>query len=306
MSITESDFQWFINNFDPTLSKMTKDEKGFIKASEFKRVASSSRNLNAKQYKELMKLAVDRGYATDNDKSPTDCKYAIRFSSSPVPVRLFDKDLLMDKPFFDNLATATLLRENLCIGDFRADYESWIIHTFYWQCVHRALVIYENTGEFKTGFLPENIDKQRFDVIVNRLTCAYEILKYGWNDIQLAYSLKNDNYNDCFKYLLEDLCEIKWKCRHENLMDSHHTQRKRLDDIRQNRVNRKDGGRLLFGDTNQNKDPAGHSFTMKWLIEVAKQSEDPNVKSALSRLEKILKEQEKGVYRIVRGLSRKK
>jgi hypothetical protein len=296
ISITESDFNWFIDSFYHTSLRMERDKKGFIKASEFKRVASSSKNLNTGQYRQLMKLAVDKDYATDNDNSPNNCKYAIRFNSSPVPVRLFDKDLLADR-VLKFLPPLYLLEVNSDTGEI-TDGEDWKIHNIYWSSIIGSLIVHENTGEFKTNF--SSRDEQFFIVGLKKWVYVYEILKYGWNEIAWADPFKKENYNDCFKCILMCASESHWRNRHKNLINRPVTQRKRLDSIKSNGINRQDVDRLRHGMAWNRDDIAGIYAALNWLKEAAKQSQDPHVKSALSRLKEIDKEIEMGVYTIVR------
>jgi hypothetical protein len=303
MLIAESDFKWFIDNFHHTSSRITADENGFIKASEFKRVASSSRNLNTKQYRQMMKLAVDRDYATDNSESQNDCKYAIRFNSSLVPVRLFDKELLTDL-VFDNLPHLSELRPNIEKAS-RARIECWKIHKLYWLDVQKALTIYENTEEFKADFLPIHTNKQEFTMTIKKLVYSYEILKYGWNDIQLVDPLKHLNYNDCFKTILMCFCKVRWDIQNNPPVYRPVTQRKRLDSIKKIGINRKDVDILSKGMILEADDIPGRYAALNWLIKAAKQSQNDKVKKALSELEALIKTQANVVYTIVNRLSRK-
>jgi hypothetical protein len=306
MSNIDSNFEWFISSFCLNSSNLNRDVNEFIKASEFKRVASSSRNINSGGYRQLMKLSVDRGYATDNGMNPSHSKYAIRFNSSSTTARLFDRELLENNLFFDNLARVTSIELIFHTGEFEADFENRIIHTTYWQGVHRAFILYEDTGEFKADFLPCHLDKQSFVLMIRKWVCVYEILKYGWNDIQLLDPLRHQNYNDCFKSILKCFCEIYWSARHENQINRPQTQRKALDNIKNTSVNRKDVDKLRHGLDWKRDDDAGRYAAMNWLKKAVVQNTNTNVISALQQLEIIQKEQEEAVYTKVGRQERRK
>jgi hypothetical protein len=304
MSDIDSELQWFINKFSPIYSTLTSDKNGFIVASEFRRVSSSSdkAKFNIKKFRELMKSSVP-DFATDNGMSTYSSKYAIRFNLSPVPARLFDKELLTDL-VFDNLPHLSELRPNVERAS-RARIECWKIHKLYWLDVQKALTIYENTEEFKADFLPIHTNKQEFTITIKKLVYSYQILKHGWNDIQLVDPLKHQNYNDCFKTILMCFCKVRWDIQNNLLVYGSVTQRKRLDSIKANGINRQDVNRLSKGMILEPDDIPGRYAALNWLIKAAKQSQNDNVKKALNELEALLKIQANEVYTIVNRLSRK-
>jgi hypothetical protein len=301
MSITELDFQWFINNFYHNLSRMKADEKGFIRASEFKKVGSSSKNINAGQYRELMKLAVDRGFATDNGERPLHNKYAIRFNSSSKSndVTLFDKDLLADR-VLKFLPPLYLLEVNPDTGEI-TDGEDWKTHNIYWSSIIESLIVYENTGEFKTDFLFR--DEQFFIIGVKKWVCVYEILKYGWNEIACTDPFKNKNYNDCFKCILMCASESHWRNRHKNLINRPPTQRKHLSNIKNNGVNEKYIKGLLVGMDWEPIDDVGRYAALNWLKDAAIHIQNDKVAEALKKLLETEQGRNDEVYKIVNRLS---
>jgi hypothetical protein len=299
MSNIDSKFDWFVDKFSFTSARLNSDENGFIKALEFRR--SGRKDINSNSYRQLMKMAVDRGYATDNGMNPTHSKYAIRFNSSPTRTRLFDRELLEDYLFFYGLVTSIVRPQNFCHGYV----DDWKLHTLYWLSILRAFIIYEDTGEIETDFLSKSLNKESFNLMVVKLIHAYKILKYGWSNIQLSDPLKHQNYNDCFKSILKCFCEIYWNARHENSINRPQTQRKALDNIKNTVVNEKDVDRLKH-DLDWNRDDiAGRYAALNWLKKAVEQSQDLHVKSALQQLESIQKEQAEAVYTKVRRQEKK-
>ena len=304
MSQTDSRLEWFIGKFYRTFSTTKADRNGFIIASEFRRFGDKA--ITNGQYRQLMKLAVDRDYATDNGIAPNQCKYAIRFNSSLVNVRLFDKDLFV-VDLFGNLPPGEIFATS-------TDIEKWKIHKDYWLSVIESLIIYENTGEFKTNFSPR--DERLFIFGIKKWVYVYEILKYGWkeiklyenlkyekSEIELAHTLKHQSHNDCFKYILMCVCKSHWNNRHVNLVNRPYTQRKVLDDINNKGIS--GGGieklieKLLVGINWERNKIADHCASLNWLIEAAKQIQNGEVKRALEELLETLEEIKATSYTIV-------
>ena len=293
----DSKFEWFIDKFSCSFSRLKADRNGFVLAQEFRRV--SDKNVSSEQYRKLMKLAVDRHYATDNDTNPNLCKYAIRFNSLPVKVTLFDEDLFMDAAI-NYLPPLYLLPVNLHTSVETIDDEDWKKCNSYWSSIIESLTVYQ-----KTGILPGKNNKL-LQVALKKWICVYEILKYGWNDIELVDPLKKGNYNNCFKCIFMCASISHWGNLHKNLINRPHTQRKYLINIKNNGVNRKDIEGLLLGISwDRGDDVAERYAALNWLKEAAKQSKDHRVKRALKQLE-TQQDIEDAVYTIVNRLSDKK
>lgn len=296
----DSELQWFIDKFSPIYSTLTSDKNGFIVASEFRRVSSSSdkAKFNIKKFRELMKSAVP-DFATDNGMSTYSPKYAIRFNLSPVTATLFDENLLTDK-ILKFLPPLYLLEVNPDTGEI-TDGEDWNIHNIYWSSIIESLIVYENTGEFKTNFSPR--DERFFIIGVKKWVYVYEILKYGWNEIAWADPFKKENYNDCFKCVLMCASESHWRNRHKNLINRPPIQRKHLSDIKNNGVNKKYIKGLLVGMDWEPIDDVGRYAALNWLKEAAKQSQNDKVVEALKKLLETERGRNDEVYTIVNRLS---
>ena len=210
----DSKFEWFIDKFSCSFSRLKADRNGFVLAQEFRRV--SDKTVSSEQYRKLMKLAVDRHYATDNDTNPNLCKYAIRFNSSPVKVTLFDENLFMDAAI-NYLPPLYLLPVNIRTSVETTDDEDWKKCNSYWSSIIESLTVYQ-----KTGILPGKNNKL-LQVALKKWICVYEILKYGWNDIELADQLKKGNYNNCFKCIFICASISHWENLHKNLINRPYT-----------------------------------------------------------------------------------
>jgi hypothetical protein len=307
MSHVHPKFEWFINKFSPDVSRLNANSKGFILAKEFRRVGDKTIKNN--QYRQLMKLAVP-DFATDNGMTSSHSKYAIRFNSSPVTVTLFDENLLTHQ-ILKFLPPLYLLEVNPDTGEI-TDGEDWKTHNIYWSSIIESLIVYENTGEFKTNF--SSRDEQFFIIEVKKWIYVYEILKYGWDKIksyenlkyerdnELAHTLKHQNHNDCFKYTLMCASESHWRNRRVDLVNRPYMQRKILDNInntKNNGVNEKDIKALLKDINWERNKISDHCAALNWLIEAAQQIQNDEVKRALIQLLETRREIKEAVYLIV-------
>jgi hypothetical protein len=183
-SFPESKLEWFLSKF--------KNEKGEITASDIRK--KGDKKYSNSDWRVLMSLAVQRGYAKDNGKYSRNDKYGIYLIHGERII--FDIDSMNPSIFF-NLPPCVLM--NYLTVDQK------LFHNL---ISERWIKIYEAFSNYCAGedveFFSEDEDfDEMISITAKKFICLYQLIKLGWEEItKKITALRSADYNDFFYQIL--------------------------------------------------------------------------------------------------------
>ncbi len=185
------------------LIELFKDENRFITATEVRK-AGIARDKTSQYRRDLLKLALDRGYAKKNNGATSaHNKYGVYFNTK-VEIAgeyLFDWDVLLS-PVIINLPPREYLETNLSI----AQKKKWNLIKREWIEIHKFFCICQNPENAQNYNCLQITDIKYRGVKAVGYIFMYKAIKIGWIEVEKKGLEKSfGSYNDYFiKCLMHD------------------------------------------------------------------------------------------------------
>ncbi len=220
-----SNYDWTENQIKAAIGKGNRRSQEDWLGTDIFRVGNKrdpkGKKAEAQDYRNLMKMLVDRGLAFDNREIITSGDYKIsfnlnakeRFFHQPETPRFFSEY------FFNSFKYSPLLAE-----------EKWFISnsdqksldcfekvSLEWKVILDTLSVLDNTGHIELDpSYSQHIDKNAKDIILSTakgFASLYKLLEIGWDELKADYP-EFKSYDGLFKYILKDRAHADFEiCR---------------------------------------------------------------------------------------------